>query len=87
MFQKTNSSFQGSFGSDCQTAFVSSALSELITMILQGYSSKPTNPYLEQAVLTVCQLIEFNSRVKTRNNSKSNYDTSSLGINEQIENV
>ena len=76
MFEKQHDSFKGAFNSDCQETFATGSLTELMTIILRGHSSKPTNPYLAQAILTVSQLIEFNSRVRTRGNSTSNYHNS-----------
>ena len=53
MFCTEHDSFNGKFSSNCQASFVSSSMRELMSMIIQGHSSKPTNPYLEQAILTV----------------------------------
>ena len=70
-----NSQFHGTFETNCQEASVPQTLRSLIAMIMGGTSIKTqsSNIVESQAALTVSQLIRFNSVLRRRKDSKTNY--------------
>ena len=66
-------SFVGEFHLDSQSSFISQVLSSFVDMILQGTNINQNKKYLEQANLTISQLIGQNIVKRTRDNTTANY--------------
>ena len=65
--------FVGKFGKNCQESFIPESVQALVTMILRGSEEDNTNPYFKQAMLTIGQMMIFNSTIYTRRESTSSY--------------
>ena len=68
--------FLGNFNAQCQESYVPLSLKALVTMILRGANvNNVKNPYLNQAALTILQLMIFNSTIRTRKASSQAFHT------------
>ena len=66
--------FDGNFEDGCQESSIPHTLSLFISYVLHGSSATPgNNEYYKQAMLSVCQLITFNTLIRTRKDSSSSY--------------
>ena len=66
--------FKGKFSEGCQEAFVPKSVQALLSMILRGPAGDHSNnPHFSQAMLTLGQLLIFNSTIRTRKDSSSSY--------------
>ena len=71
---KVKNSFNGSFSSECQKNSVPPSLLTLLSMLIKG-STTQTDPSDSQAVLSVAQLIVFNSVSRSRNRQEATGST------------
>ena len=71
---KVKNSFNGSFNSECQKNSVPPSLLTLLSMLIKG-STTQTDPSDSQAVLSVVQLIVFNSVSRSRNRQEATGST------------
>ena len=73
MFNQPGFRFLGSFPSNCQTSSVPSSLRALISMLLNGSNIAHRNATESQAILTISQLIVFNSKKKSSTTSSNRH--------------
>ena len=73
MFNQPGFRFLGSFPSNCQTSSVPSSLRALISMLLNGSNIAHRNATESQAILTISQLIVFNSKKKSSTTSSNQH--------------
>ena len=73
LLEKESKEFNGEFHLDLQSSFVPQVLSSFVDMILQGTNINKNKKYLEQANLTISQLIGQNIVKRTRDNITPNY--------------
>ena len=73
MFNQPGFRFLGSFPSNCQTSSVPSSLRALISMLLNGSNIAHRNATESQAILTISQLIVFNSKKKSSTPSSNRH--------------
>ena len=73
IFNKKESSFSGSYNSQCQASSVPNSLVALVSMILYGPNIKTQSSYMStpQAALTLSQLLKFNSFARCRGRDTS----------------
>ena len=72
----THEPFNGRFDVLCQEDYVPASSKALVTMILRGANvDNIKNPYFNQAMLTVSQLLIFNTTIRTREDSSQVYHT------------
>ena len=74
VLKQTYEKFNGHFETDCQKAFIPETLQSLITLILRG-GQKTDNPFFNQAMLTISQLLIHNTTIRTRKEQHSAYHT------------
>ena len=66
--------FDGNFTAGCQESSIPPTLSSFISCLMHGSSETPgNNGYYKQAMMSVCQLITFNTLIRTRKESSSSY--------------
>ena len=65
--------FNGQFDISLQSNFVLEVVSSFLDMILQGTNINENKKYLEQANLTIPQLIRQNIMSRARDNTTKNY--------------
>ena len=68
-----NTVFNGTFNIDCQERSIPQSVKFLLGSILNGNHTR--NPHYHQAMLTIGQLIRFNTLIRTRSSSTSMYHT------------
>ena len=76
IFENAKHLFSGGFDAKCQESYVAKSLKALVTVVLCGANVEDVkNPYLNQAALTVSQLMILNSTVRTRKASSQAFRT------------
>ena len=73
LLERESKEFVGEFHLDSQSSFISQVLSSFVDMILQGTNINQNKKYLEQANLTISQLIGQNIVKRTRDKTTTNY--------------
>ena len=73
LLERESKEFDGEFHLDSKSLFVPQVLSSFVDMILQGTNINKNKKYLEQANLTISQLIDQNIMKRTRDNTTANY--------------
>ena len=73
ILQMENTYFNGTFDVECQERSIPQSLKLLMGSILHG--NHTSNPHYHQAMLTIGQLIRFNTLIRTRSSSTSMYHT------------
>ena len=73
LLERESKEFDGQFHLDLQLSFVPQVLSSFVDMILQGTNIIKNKKYLEQANLTISQLIGQNIVKRTRDSTTTNY--------------
>ena len=69
-----NEAFTGKFTVDCQEAFVPASVNCLISSVMRGGQANVNpNPYYHQSTLTTGQLMMFNTTIRVRKESSSQY--------------
>ena len=66
--------FKGSFEACCQEASIPPTLQSFVSYLMHGSTDTPgNNEYYKQAAMSICQLITFNTLIRTRKESSSSY--------------
>ena len=73
LLERESKEFDSEFHLDSQSSFVPQVLSSFVDMILQGTNINKNKKYLEQANLTISQLIDQSIVKRTRDNTTANY--------------
>ena len=71
ILQMKDTIFDGTFNLDCQEKSIPESVKCLLKSIMHG--NHTSNPHYQQAILTIGQLIRFNTLKRTRSSSKSMY--------------
>ena len=74
MLEENSQQFEGDFNESKQELSVSPALLSFVSCVMHGSSeTSHQNEHYKQAILTVSQLIKFNTFIRTRKDSSSSY--------------
>ena len=72
--------FNGHLEEGCQESSIPPTLLSFVSCVMQGSSATSCgNEYYKQAILTVSQLLKFNTFIRTRKDSLSSYHSTQRG--------